>query len=652
LAKELVALKESGERTVRAFAEELAKLNAEHLRAVQEVQTKSALLVQIYSSHGWRVLSRYYALRKTLLRSLAKLQSMPRNVKENLTLLVVRLLVKRSGLFDRQWYLGKNPDVSRAGVDPLRHYLTVGGFEGRDPHPLFDSDWYLRQYPDVASAHVNPLRHYLDRGALEHRNPNPWFDSRSYLQEHPELAKIKVNPLSHYLQHYGHTRPDRPACSVQNRPLLTPRPIAYPTSPFQTRPAAARRLICVTHVLPYPPRAGNEYRIHRLLTWLSKKGFEVFLVVCPLPGEPIPEKRIQDACSVYSNVIVSQRDGTLLHHLATDDARIGELAGTTPRVFSELLNDHQRRPPLDQNLLDILSTFCPDPLAEVLCHLDSVLNPDIVLVDYVFMTRVVPLLRRESLKVVDTIDVFSTKQDKVEQFGISDGLALSAQEEASLLSAVDLIIAIQPNEAEKLQRLAPNKRVITVGIDFDLVDALPCASGDPVVLMAASDNPMNVKGLADFLRFAWPLVRREIPGIELRVVGAVGNKVQIDDPRVKLMGWVEDVSAAYLSARVVINPAVAGTGLKVKTVEALCHLRPIVTWPAGVDGIEPEISALCRVATDWYNFARHVINLCTIEDGRQAIISKRDRIGEEFSAGNIYRELGLVVEALPHSSRS
>ncbi len=35
-----------------------------------------------------------------------------------------------SGLFDKDWYLAKNPDVAQAGVDPWLHYVRYGGFEG------------------------------------------------------------------------------------------------------------------------------------------------------------------------------------------------------------------------------------------------------------------------------------------------------------------------------------------------------------------------------------------------------------------------------------------------------------------------------------------------------------------------------------------
>jgi hypothetical protein len=43
-------------------------------------------------------------------------------------------LVKRSGLFDAQWYLRHNADVAGAGIDPLRHYVEFGAREGRAPN--------------------------------------------------------------------------------------------------------------------------------------------------------------------------------------------------------------------------------------------------------------------------------------------------------------------------------------------------------------------------------------------------------------------------------------------------------------------------------------------------------------------------------------
>jgi len=80
-------------------------------------------------------------------------------------------LIKNSGYFDEIWYRQNNPDVIAAGVDPLRHYLEFGGFEGRTPGPKFDSAGYLDTYADVRRSGVNPLIHYLKFGRQEGRAP-------------------------------------------------------------------------------------------------------------------------------------------------------------------------------------------------------------------------------------------------------------------------------------------------------------------------------------------------------------------------------------------------------------------------------------------------------------------------------------------------
>jgi len=693
-AQTVIRLAQKTEEVSRLKAEN-ERLTADHQQAVQELQRKNAILNQIYDSHGWKALSGYYRLRDGLLpegsrrRGVAKFfwtfskgnpsepsphqkipqrnlglradtLQLPRYVREGILLLRDMRLIASSGLFARDWYLARYPDVARAGVNPVRHYLRRGAIEGRDPNPHFDSDWYLLRNPDVAKAGVNPLVHYLRRGAIEGRDPNPHFDTVRYLTENPDAARAGVNPLVHYLRSVttgGHDEKNKSSkeretpTQAEGRLVLDPHPIACSVSPVQLRSGTAgRRLICVSHVLPYPSRAGNEYRIHRMLTWLAKQGFEIFLVVCPLPGEPIATQRLMDACSVYPNLILCQRDGTLLHRLADGGAPVEDLAGVKPRAFGKLLREEDGSPSA-QKLLPIVRTFCPDLLVEVLLHLDTVLQPEVFLVNYVFMTRALALMRSEVLKVVDTIDVFSTKRDKVIQFGIEDSLALTAEEEAALLDRADLAIAIQPEEAEELRRLVPNKPIVTAGIDFDPIDPVPIPFRDSVILLVASDNHLNVRGLKDFLRFAWPLIRREVPNAELRVVGAVGSQVDVDDPAVKIIGRIEDLAAAYAEARVVINPAVAGTGLKIKTIEALCHLRPIVVWPSGVDGVGTEVRALCHIATDWYNFARHVIHLCNEEDATHALISKRDEIRQSFSGDTVYRALGTALSAVPAESR-
>src|SRR5262249_9418898 len=75
------------------------------------------------------------------------------------------ILIARSGLFDRAWYLASNPDVADAGVDPLYHYVMFGVHEGREPSPSFDTRDYLANNVEAAVAGTNRFAHHVRPGA-------------------------------------------------------------------------------------------------------------------------------------------------------------------------------------------------------------------------------------------------------------------------------------------------------------------------------------------------------------------------------------------------------------------------------------------------------------------------------------------------------
>jgi polysaccharide pyruvyl transferase WcaK-like protein len=104
-----------------------------------------------------------------------------------------------SGFFDADYYIQHNPDVAKAGLDPLIHYIDSGAAEGRNPSSLFDTEWYLQYNPDVAARGINPLLHYVLYGYGEGRKPKPPLSedaltgelSRSGRAQHPP----KTRPL-------------------------------------------------------------------------------------------------------------------------------------------------------------------------------------------------------------------------------------------------------------------------------------------------------------------------------------------------------------------------------------------------------------------------------------------------------------------------
>jgi hypothetical protein len=61
-------------------------------------------------------------------------------------------LIMISGLFEPDWYRTFYSDVADSGLDPITHYLRIGGKGNRHPSRFFDAGFYVSKYPDVTEA--------------------------------------------------------------------------------------------------------------------------------------------------------------------------------------------------------------------------------------------------------------------------------------------------------------------------------------------------------------------------------------------------------------------------------------------------------------------------------------------------------------------
>lgn len=79
--------------------------------------------------------------------------------------------IRKSNLFDSNYYLHTYQDVKEADIDPIKHYVLYGWKEGRNPSEYFDTSHYLRENKDVANSKINPFAHYIMYGRGEGRIP-------------------------------------------------------------------------------------------------------------------------------------------------------------------------------------------------------------------------------------------------------------------------------------------------------------------------------------------------------------------------------------------------------------------------------------------------------------------------------------------------
>jgi len=551
-------------------------------------------------------------------------------------------------LFDTAYYLRRNPDVAAAGINPLVHYRRRVAVERRNPHPLFDVDYYLRGNPDVASTGIDPLTHFLRCGAAEGRNPNAFFDCAYYRAQHPDM-EVTENPLvhfdaggwrssrpslafdpAHYIARYDDVRrsggnplahflewgraegrvalPDsatRPLVEAFDPYVMTGRPLVR----LQVRSLAAAgavgpaTMLVATPFVPLPDRGGNEYRVYRLLQWLQRQELRIVAVIAPQPDDRVDAEALRQVAGEFANAV-----------LCTSDGRVEFILDDVPDVLSSLSGDFPKPTALlleagasagAPGLLQHERAICHDTVVTTLMRLQHALGRFAILAESIWMSRALPLLTVPVIKILDT----ACDIDR----------AIDPQERAARLSRADVIVAIDAAERAAIQKLVPDRRVVAAGVDCDSAGDAGPAAGHQVVC-AAPDTAQNRKGLADFLRFVWPRVRRDLPDAELVVAGPLGGSFEAGLPGVVIAPMPAQPSL-YQGARVAISPAPESTGLRREVLEAISHQRPIVTWVCSAHGVPSDLGGLCIEARDWFEFARHLQTVLTSEPDRAAATS-------------------------------
>ena len=272
-------------------------------------------------------------------------------------------------------------------------------------------------------------------------------------------------------------------------------------------------------------------------------------------------------------------------------------------------------------------------------------RPDAVIAEYVFAARCLSVVPPGTLKIIDTHDVFSRRKREVIRHGVDDPHHLSPRRERRQLLESDVIIAIQSAEARLLARLAPEREVITVGIDFPVAEEPDLAEERPQrLLIVGSGNPLNVHGLREFRLHAWPRIRRACPRAVVHVVGRVADAFQSDDDQFRLIGWIERMEHEWREASIVLNPTVAGTGLKVKSVEALSWGKPLVATRNAVEGIDFTGAPPFVECADWQDFAHRTIELLTSEDRRLGLGRRAHAWARaHLAAANVYAPLAEML---------
>ena len=156
----------------------------------------------------------------------------------------------------------------------------------------------------------------------------------------------------------------------------------------------------------------------------------------------------------------------------------------------------------------------------------------------------------------------------------------------------------------------------------------------------------NVEAVRFLIKNIFPLLKKEKPDIKILLAGARPTaEIQgFADENITVIGWLDDIRAAYADSRILVAPLMHGIGQQNKILEAMAMGVPVVSTSRvnNAIGATPETEIL--VADTEGSFAEQILKLLQDVD-LQTLMSKNGRafVEQNYSWEGATRELVRLI---------
>ncbi len=175
------------------------------------------------------------------------------------------------------------------------------------------------------------------------------------------------------------------------------------------------------------------------------------------------------------------------------------------------------------------------------------------------------------------------------------------------LKQFDAIIPISEPDFQWFKSVAADKPMMLSETGTNISEPVndPASTGLRVGFIGALNWQPNLDGLRWFLAGVWPRVQRTMPDATFHIAGRgvqKNAKHWLAGKNVFLEGEVEDANRFMRSMTVMIAPLFAGSGLRIKIIEAMSLGMTVVATPVAAEGLPVEDHRELLIGTDAVSF--------------------------------------------------
>jgi glycosyltransferase involved in cell wall biosynthesis len=192
-------------------------------------------------------------------------------------------------------------------------------------------------------------------------------------------------------------------------------------------------------------------------------------------------------------------------------------------------------------------------------------------------------------------------------------------------------------------------------IPFHIMPENVSVSGDiprdpaTLIFVGAMNRDVNIEAALFIYEKVIPLVRREIRDVRLCIIG---NKppeklieLSLNDPFLKVTGYVDSLLPYYQRATVSVAPLFVGGGIITKNIEAMANEVPVITTAIGNEGIRAVPDRDLLIAETSEEFAQAILYLLK-NPGKSREIGRRGREFAEkhFNQDAVFMKIDSIYE--------
>jgi len=170
--------------------------------------------------------------------------------------------------------------------------------------------------------------------------------------------------------------------------------------------------------------------------------------------------------------------------------------------------------------------------------------------------------------------------------------------------------------------------VIPNGVDTEIFRPGPAAGRRGVLFLGSFPHLPNLDAFEHLVNEIWPVIRRRQPDAALTVAGArPPDSVVAWNGRngINIVGEVDDVAPLYRKHRVLIVPLRAGSGTRLKILEAMSSGLAVVSTTIGAEGLALSSPPEVVIADEPEEMATEVVTLLSAADETIEAIGRRGR---------------------------